>query len=405
MADVSIDSAISTTSARGLRSLIWTPNPLNGYFFYTDSTGDGRLKGTNDGGVSWGGLVDISWSATTTLVAYDMWADWWTPGDTGTKIHVTEFDTTNDIVYYWSFNTVTQTGTGRVAAFTGASAVAGRGAFASITKTRSGYIYIAFDLDAGAERGLVRSTDGGTNWSANLATTFVEATIDQCLLFPATGTGDDNDCWAIYQDASVDSLTMKMWDSSAVAEVESSSMQTMIENVTDLTGQMGFTGAIRQSDGALIVVSSSDRDTATADMQCWVVTGVTAASLTGITAKTNITTDIDDNYYPAVFIDQSCNDIFVAYNGKKDGSETLGTTTKIYYVRSRDGGTTWSAEQTYQEGAASATFQVWTSLSGSRFYVGWRVGTTMIGNFVSSIDLATPIELTMQPLLAPRSGR
>lgn len=391
-----------TGSGRGMRVGAWFPpgRPLTGYCFHLDAAGVFAYRKTTDGGLTWSITTTIS--SATTHVAFDTWADWATPGDTGTLIHCWYFDTTNDIVRWRTLDTATDTlGTER-AAFTGASAVAGRGAFCSGTKTRSGYLYVAFDIDAGAEHGIVRSTDNGTSWSSNLAATFVEATIDQCILFPATGTGDNNDCWAIYQDASADSLTMKMWDSSAAAEVESSSMQTMVENATDLTGQIGFSGSVRPSDGALFVVSCSEYDTATGDMQCWVVTGVTAASQTGIAAKTNITTNIDDNYNPAVFIDPTTDNIYVAYNGKIDGSEVIGTTTKVYYVRSVDGGTTWSAEHACMEGSTNLIQQVWVAPLGSRFYVSWRrQNTTCEANWTNSIDFATPIELIMAPLALP----
>lgn len=386
MADVTVDGSISTATARAVRNLVFTSNNV-GYCFYVDSDGTFGYSKTTDGGATWGAQVEVA-SATTHL-AFDVWFDQWTPSDTGTLIHMWYFDTTNDDVFWRTLNTSNDSlGTQRVV-FGGGTAVAGRGVFVSGTKTISGYLYCAFDIDAGAERGLHRSTDGGTNWSANLATTFVEATIDQCQLFPAVGTGDLNDCWAIYQDASADALTMKMWDSSAAAEVESSTMQTMVEQTTDLEGPMGFDGALNASTGRFIVVSCSERDTATADMQVWDVTQVNAGSLVGITAKTNITTNIDDNYYPQVFIDQNTNDIYVAYNGKSDGSETMGLTTKIYYRKSTDGGTTWDAEQLYQEGTANAAFQVWAPVTGPRFYVTWRVGTTLIGNKVNSVSFAT----------------
>jgi hypothetical protein len=132
----------------------------------------------------------------------------------------------------------------------------------------------------------------------------------------------------------------------------------MVENVTDGTGQRGFSGSVRHSDGHLIVVSCSERDTATADMQAWDVSAVNSGSLTGITAKTDITTNIDDNYYPSVCIDQDTDNIYVAYNGKRDGSETLGTTTKVYYTKSTDGGATWTAAYGLWR-AAGVVVQVW----------------------------------------------
>lgn len=392
MADVSIDATVSTSTGRGMRSVVFT-SALIGYWFYIDAAGTFVYSKTTDGGGTWGAAVTIN--SNTDIVAFDVWYDQWTPGDSGTLIHTWYFSVTGtnaDTVLWRTLNTSGDTlGTQR-SAFVGASAVAGRGAFCSGTKTRSGYLYCAFDIDAGAEKGLVRSTDSGTTWSANLATSFVSQSLDCCLLFPATGTGDDNDMWAVYNSASiVNNVIMKMWDSSTGLAAVSTSMQGCIQNTTDLTGQYPFSASIRHSDGHLIIAIMSDRDTATADMTVWEVTSVVDGSAGTRTQKTNITTDIDDIYHPAVFIDQNTNAIYVAYNGKRDGSEVLGTTTKIYYTKSTDGGATWSAGDTaYQEGAAAAAFQVWAPLSGPLFYVGWRVGTTLVGNKVNSVNV-TPV--------------
>jgi hypothetical protein len=384
MADVAINTNISgSATARGMRNVVFTTASI-GYVFFESTTPTFVYRKTTDGGATWGANVTIN--ATGSQVAFDVWFDQWTPGDTGTLIHLWYFDTTNDKVFWRSLDTNGDTlGTERTV-FTGASAVGGRGAFCSGTKTRSGYLYVAYDIDAGAENGLTWSTDNGTTWQTPVG--FVPSTIDQCLLFPATGTGDNNDMWAIYQVASTNTLEMKMWDSSAAAVVISASMQTMVENTTDGTGQMGFSGSVRHSDGHLIIVSCSEYDTATADMQAWEVGAVNAGSLTGITALTNITTNIDDNYNPSVFIDQITNDIYVAYNGKRDGSEVIGTTTKVYYTKSTDGGTTWSAGDTaYEEGATAVVTQVWTPLMGPRFCAVWRTGTTLSINKVNSVCL------------------
>jgi len=408
MADVTIDGTISNSTSRGMRAVVF-PTSAVGYFFYIDSGGQFVYSKTTDGGATWGAAVTIN--SATTHAAYDVWFDQWTPGDTGTLIHLWYFNTTTSDVFWRSLDTNGDTlGTERTA-FNGVSAVAGRGAFCSGTKTRSGYLYVAFDIDAGAEHGIVRSTDSGTTWSSNLATTFVEATIDQCILFPTTGTGDDNDCWAIYQDASADALTMKMWDSSAAAEVESSTMQTCIEAAADIFGQEQFSGSIRLSDGHLIVASFSEVVTATGDLQTWDVSAVNAGSLTGITAKTNITTNITNIFYPSMFIDK--NDvIYVAYIGKRDNTENIGTNTHVYYTKSTDGGSSWSSGDTaYMEGTGGDTRQVWSPLSGSRFYVGWRKATTtLIGNKVNSITFDAILVATQgsyvlngQPVSFPRT--
>jgi hypothetical protein len=380
MADVTIDGTISAVTARGMRAVAFTTDQI-GYRFYVDSTGAFVYSKTSDGGATWGAAVTILSSST---VAYDIWLDEWTPGITGGLIHLWYFSAVEDDVFYRTLNTTGDSlGTQRVV-FAGATAVAGRGTFVSGTKSLDGRLYCAYDIDAGAERGFHRSDDGGTTWTANLSTTFIEATLDEAMLLPASGTGDNADCAAVYLDASASSITVKLWDFSAAAQVESASLQTHVPNATDNTGQYGYSASIRHSDGHIILVSASNYDSATFT-QVWDIsfTNVPGISTTG---KTSIVSSVDDHYYPRVFIDQTTDHIYVAYNGKRDGSEVLATGTKTYYTKSTDGGTSWSAGDTaYMEGAAAAVLQVWAPLMGSRFILSWRVGTTLITNTVNSL--------------------
>lgn len=365
-----------------MRSVVFV-STMVGYFFYIETgTGAFVYSKTTDGGATWGAAVTVKSAATQ--CAYDVWFDQWTPGDSGTKIHLTYFDVTNDDVFYRSLDTASDTlGTERTV-FNGATAIAGRGNFSSITKTRSGLLYVAYDIDAGTEKGFHRSTDGGTTWSASLSSTFIEATIDQCKLFPASGTGDDDDCWALYQDASADALTLKLWDSSAAAAVESATLTALGENTTDLTGQYWFDGAVRHSDGHLIVVAKTAAFGAPGNT---VVSDVTSTST--FTTKTNVSTGTDDHAWPQIFIDQTTNDLYVAYNGKRDGSEGLGGSSKVWYSKSTDGGASWGAEQPYMEGAVANVVQVWCPKSGPLFYCGWRVGSTLVGNAVNSVAFSS----------------
>jgi hypothetical protein len=379
MADVSIDSSIGTATARGLRSLVFI-DADTGYQFYGDSAGAFGYSKTTDGGASWGAFVQV---VAASALAFDVWYDRWTPGDTtGTLIHVVYFNTTNDNANYRTLDTSTDTlGTQRIA-FDGATAVADNGAFISVTKAVGGNLYLAFDLDAGAETGFYRSTDGGVNWVAR--TNVVEAADDWACLYPANAA-DTQDIWAVYLDASTNELTIKTHDDSADTWSESTAV-ACIESVTDLGGQYPFSASVRHSDGHLIIAYVNDRDTATADHRLLDWDGSTA------TAKTDIVTNIDDHYYPALFIDQNTDDLYVAYNGARAGSETLGTSTKVYYTKSTDDGATWSAGDTaYMEGAAAAVLQTWAPIMGPRFYVSWRVGQTLNGNKVNSVTFSANV--------------
>lgn len=390
MADVSVDAGISQSTARGCRALVFTTDQI-GYFFFIDGDGVFGYCKTTDGGATWGAQVNVDGAGAATTCAFDVWFDKWTsPTDTGTLIHTWWFDTTNDIVRWRTLDTNGDTlGTVRTV-FTGASAVAGRGCFVSGCKTQSGYLYAAYDLDAGAERGLHRSTDNGTTWVANLSTTFIEATLDTCKLYPAYGTGDGNDCWAIYYDASALAITLKLWDSSAGSATESATIgASHTDGATDLTGQFGYDAMVRWSDGHLILAKISLRDNASSTHQVFDITDTST-----ITTKTAITTNIDDHYYPQIFIEQGPNTLYVMYNGKRDGSETMDTATKVYYTKSTDGGTTWvSGDTAYMEGTAGVVLQLWTPQTThpgtTRLAAVWRVAATLLTNKVNSVVFQT----------------
>lgn len=388
MANIPIDVALATSTARGMRALVFTTKDI-GYAFFIDGDADFKYSKTSDAGASWGAPVAIG--AADTDLAFDVWFDQWTPGDTGTKIHCVWFGTTADDVNYRALDTNGDTLGTQTVVFAGATAVAGVGVFCTITKADDGKLFVAYDIDAGAERGFHRSTDSGATWSGNLNSTFIEATTDWAQLFPAVNTGQSGDVVAIYFDASANSLTAKYWDNTAGGPTESAAIAAVTESTTDLSGQYPFAASIRHSDGKIIVAVVTERDTATADHRVFEIDVLALADIT-ITELTAIATNIDDHYHTAVFIDQNTDDIYVAYNGKRDGSEVLDTTTKVYYTKSTDGGTTWSAGDTaYMEGATEAVKQTWSPLMGNRFGVSWRVSSSISFNSVNSLDLTPAV--------------
>lgn len=380
MADVSIDGTISANTARGVRAIVFHPtDPLIGYMFYSDGDADFSYCKTTDGGGSWGTPVQIG--IDDTHIAFDVWPDWYTPGGTGTLIHMVWFGTSADDVMYGNLDISDDSLSTPVVVEAQSTAAAGIGAMCSITKARNGDLHISWNLDSGSELGHERSTDGGASWTARAL--FHEAATDWCFLYPATGTGDDADVWALYHDHSVDSLTLKQYDDSANTISESANITNVTDNTSNLVGCYPYAGAVRHSDGALIAVACTVYDNVTGDCRVFEILGTSS-----ITELTAIAIDTDDIYYPSVFIDQNTDDIYVALNGNPDGSEAIGTATHIWYTRLPDGSSTWDTPAQYSEGSASAKLQTWTPLMGPRFYVAWRDGTTLVGNAVNSLDLS-----------------
>ena len=397
MADITIDAVVELNTTRGMRSMVFTTS-LIGYFFFIDADFDFKYVKTTDGGATWGGLTTIF---TGSVQAHDVWFDQWTSGDAGTIIHCWYVENGGDDVRYRQLDTATDTlGTERIV-FNGASAAFGFGVFVSGAKARGGNLLCAFDIDAGAETGTYRSTDGGVTWGVR--TNLVEATLDRLLMFPGNAA-DSQDMWALYLDASADSITLKVHDDSADTNSESAEIAPCIDNTTIGTGQNPFSGAIRHSDGHLITAIWTELDSATGDFRVFDING--AAS---ITEKTAIATDIDDCYYPSVLVNNVNDDIYVAYVGKRDGSETLGTTTGVYYVKSTDGGANWSAGDTAYSAGADDWFQTWAPLNGPRFAVAWRdtVSQALLSNFDNSISLAagTPVSRAAPVSLEALTGQ
>jgi len=387
-ADVTVDAAAILGTSRGMRNTVFTTT-LIGYHFFVDADSDLKYYKTTDGGASWGGLTVVK--GTETITGFDVWFDKWTPGDTGNKIHIWYVGTGASDIVYESLDTAnTDTQSSEVIAFNGASSVAGRGVFVSGAKMRGGNLYVAFDIDAGAEKGVRRSTDSGANWTIRYTTgttdTIVEATIDQGLLFPGN-EADNQDLWILYQDASANALTLKMHDDSANTTSESATIVTLVENVTDGTGQYGFSGSILHSNGHLYVVTESSYDLATSDMQTWDINGTGS-----ITQKTAISTDKDDQYYPQMYIDQSSSEIRVAYIGKRDGTDTLGTTNGVYYTTSTDGMANWSAGDSAYSATSSDWRNLWVPLMGPRFIAFWRdiSSQAIMTNYDNSIANVVP---------------
>lgn len=309
------------------------------YAFYL-SAGAARFyyRKSTDDGLTWSIPVQIA-IITNAEAHYSVWYDRWTSGDSGNLIHIWVVNSSDDVVYYnLTVTTDTLSSVATVVALTSASSTAGH---ISGAKARGGNLYIAYDIDGGTELDFYRSTDGGVNWT-DRATPW-EGTADYIHLFPGN-EADNQDMWAIFWDTSANEISLKTYDDSGDSWAETSISGSMVEALVTTGGISQFSGAIRHSDGHLIMAAWNGRDTGADDLMVWDING--AAS---ITALTNVITNTDDCANAAVQIDQATNDIYVYYAGKSDGSQTLGSSVGVYYKASTDDGATWGAEAALEE--------------------------------------------------------
>ena len=338
MAEVTLASDVeSGFYRRGLRGTVATSTTVV-YAFYIDETGDDffYVKST-DAGANWGSPVTIR---TGTVDVFDVWYDKWTPGITGTKIHIAYTDSGVDDVFYRDLETATDTlGTERTV-FAGASVddTSWQTVIVSITKAQGGNLYVAFNIDGGTEQGFYRSVDAGVNWTSR--GDLNESSGDTYLLFPAN-VSDNQDICALFADnVTGNEVSIKMYDDSANTWTE-----TAIAAQVDSASYIQMSGAVRHSDKHVIVTFWSTIDGSGADLFCYDITADSIAAPT-ITAKTNVSAGAgsDDQAQCAVSINQNNDDIYVAVIGKSDGSETWEASVHVYYYKSADDGASWDAQ-------------------------------------------------------------
>ena len=338
MAEVTAASSVqSNANTRGLRTVV-TPSAGVIYQFYIDSGTDLKYVKSRNGGVTWDAAITVK--LANFIAVCDVWFDKWTPNDTGNKIHIvyTSITSVEDTLYNY-LDITTDTLGAEVVVQNGASYTSGTqwDRMVSITKARGGNLYITANPDGGPEAHFHRSTDGGGTWSSR--TSPWEGVTDYMMLFPAN-TSDGQDILGIFWDidAGAEELSVKVYDDSANTWTE-----TAIGAHTNSLDYINMSGTVRHSDGHILLAAWNAFDVSTADLKFYDITP-DALDLTGkITTKTDVISNADDCAHCAVSIDQTDNTIYVAYLGKDDGTETIGSEVHVFYKSSADGGGAWSA--------------------------------------------------------------
>jgi hypothetical protein len=365
VADVTIDSAI-LTSPRLYQRCVATTSAFTGYVVFLDTDAGLKYAKTTTAGASWTGPVTIH---AGPILMFDICYDGWVSGDSGATIHVAYMESSaslSDNVYYRPLDTNTDTLGTQTTIFAAASIGAPQtGQHVSLQKSRGGNLLCHVNVDNGTEVAFRRSVDNGASWTTRAHA--YEAAPDTLILY-AGNAGDPQDIWAIYNDASANELTLKVYDDSADSWSESAAIVTVVETSSVTEGYYQWSGAVRFSDGHLILAVITERDTATSDFRVFNINGT--ASIAELTAAA---TDTDDLFYPQVTIDQTTDDIYLSYTGKRDGSENLGTTVGVYYTFSTDDGATWNALDTVISETTGNIQQNFAPPSGDRFLVVWIV--------------------------------
>lgn len=315
--------------------VVWT-DFRTGYMFYTDSSAPDRVvyTKTSDGGNTWAATVAVSGGVPEPGEAIGIWYDRWTPGDTGTLIHIAFADnnSAHDIVWR-SLDTATDTLAAQVVVFAGGgSADAGQ---IVITKARGGNLYIGWhsndaNLSFGEWR---RSTDNGTSW-ADPGDNPMENSTDNALFMPATGTGDDEDIWIIFWDDNVEVLSRKTWDDSAGTITET----TFGGN--DYANTSNWSATVRHSDGDIFLIVWDHGSGVSGDFECWQINGTT------ITQRTNILTAQTNDFQAGIMLDQNTGRLYAAWLG----AASVGV---VNFKTSDDGGVTWSGTTQFSAGTHS----------------------------------------------------
>ncbi|MEK7638654.1 MAG: hypothetical protein AAB388_00690 [Patescibacteria group bacterium] len=390
-AEVTVDTAVSTASAEHLflGSQTVFISDQTGYKFYVDSTGVCAYSKTVNGGTSWGAAVTID--AQTDCYSVAVWYDQWTPGDSGTNIHIVTADPGNDDTWYNRLDTTSDTrllGTTPVSVVTGSGqggSLAAGGNMPSITKATNGVLHIA--VSDNTDSYVVECTsscDLAANWSET-GTNPMDLQPDHSLLLPLSG----GDLILIQRDISADDLRSKIWDDSLGVW---SLTWTNIDNnaIENATYDPGFAATVNVSSGDIFLTYIDNATTGTLggnndDVKTAKYSGG-SWSLTG-----NVVTNTSRGLTQvALGIDANTDTVYVAYAGQT----TAGTanTANVYFASSTAAMSSWGNEQGPVNTSADDIYGLdVNNYNDERLYVTWYGATPddIFGDTLADVSPAT----------------
>lgn len=335
-----------------------------GYKFYVDAPGYCVYRKTTDGGITWNATTTVD--AQTDCLAVSVWYDKWTPGDTGTLIHIATIDTSADDVWY---NNLDTTSDDLLLGYTPVSVATTQGGTlttgqnqVTITKATNGTIYVA-SIDASDSYVMRCSTSCYTagSWT-EAGTNPFGRTNNYVILAPLPG----GNILAIHRDVVFDQMGSKVWDNGTGAwDVATTTFDNNAPDNTTFDVGMAMTVHPTTGDIYLAYIASSTalgRDdqirTAVYSNGSW----TSKQNAVPYTEKglTNI----------AIGLNTTNNDVYVAYSARTILAST--TSGSIYWKKSTDGMSTWSYEYGPLNTATGDIYGVDMNItSDERLYVTW----------------------------------
>ncbi len=332
--------------------IIYDRSGTVGYQFQDEESSSWlTVKKTSDGGATFATSI----AAGGSVAAYaTVWADWWTPGDTGALIHIAagngpsvnyyQFDTSDDT---WRDSGIGAGLSGPVGSQSGH--VMGTMTL-SITKAIGGG---KVSICANA-RNDVENVQGSDMSSAVAPYSSFSSraspydsqtdgeTTDAIMLLPGA-EADTNDIVAIYRDMSADILYLRKYDDSADSW-SSTQISTGIAS-SDSNTTITYAATIRESDNHVIVVAMTSAVTGeTNNILTFDINTVTPT----ITAKGNVLTNAGDLMDVCIMVDNNSDDLYVGYIGG-DASDTRPASVHVRYKISTDGGATWGSAVVFSD--------------------------------------------------------
>ncbi|MDX9738932.1 MAG: sialidase family protein [Candidatus Dojkabacteria bacterium] len=328
------DTNLDATDEYGPSPSIVFTSATTGYSFSISTISQDLVyKKTIDGGLTWGGFIVIN-SSEIGWTSVAVWYDQWTPGDTtGTLIHIAASDDASDDIFYTNLNTTSDTlRSGGVI-----TAVSGTGTITEaidgppgITKGAGGDLFVSGNFTTTAGGKVSKSTNGGDNWTDISPTGWSTLRTDQIQLLPLL---TDSDIIAIRADTANDDIDYQIYDE--VADTWGGTWNTIGSLVDNATYDQWFSATLKKSTGDIFLTFANYTANAANNIEFWTFNNTSRAW----TAGTNVIAGNGTVLSPVPLVNESNGNLYVAYI-----RGTVGSSTRVYYKSSTDGGTTWSTE-------------------------------------------------------------